>query len=95
MSNLRSQKRIASEVLGIGKTRVWINPGAAEEVSQAMTRDDVREAVNQGLIQEKPKKVQTREGAKRRLALKKKRKGIGQGKGRVEVEAASPKKNVG
>ena len=80
MSNLRTQKRIAAAVLGIGGTRVWINPSAAADVSQAMTRDDVRELITQGLIQEKPKKVQTRATAKKNVELKRKRKGISHGK---------------
>ncbi len=82
MSDLKTQKRIAAAVLKIGKTRVWVNPAAADEISQAMTRDDVREVIKQGLIQEKPAKVQSRARAKKHIELKKKRKGRGQGKRR-------------
>ncbi len=80
MSNLKTQKRIAAGVLGIGETRVWVNPEAATDVAQAMTREDVRGLIEQGLIQEKPAKKQTRARAKRWEVLKKKRKGIGHGK---------------
>ena len=82
MSNVKTQKRIAAEVLKIGKTRVWVNPEAAVDVAQAMTRDDVREIVKQGLIQEKPAKSQTRSRAKKRVELKRKRKGVSHGKRR-------------
>jgi large subunit ribosomal protein L19e len=82
MSDLKTQKRIAAEVLNIGISRVWVNPAAEEEISQAMTRDDVRELIKQGLIQEKPKKVQTRARAKKRVELKRKRKGVSHGKRR-------------
>lgn len=80
MSDLKTQKRMAAEVLGIGESRVWVNPEAAVDIAQAMTRDDVRELIKQGLIQEKPAKKQTRAKAKERVILKRKRKGIGQGK---------------
>lgn len=92
MSNLRTQKRIAAEVLRIGKDRVWINPGASVDVSQAMTREDVRNIIEQGLIQEKPEKKQTRERAKKRDELKKKRKGVGQGKRRGKSNSRTTKK---
>jgi large subunit ribosomal protein L19e len=80
MSDLKSQKRIAAQVLGIGESRVWVNPDAATDVAQAMTREDVRGLIEQGLIQEKPKKVQSRQRAKERLNLRRRRKGIGHGK---------------
>ena len=80
MSDLKTQKRIAAETLGIGITRVWVNPAAAVDIAQAMTRDDVRELIKQGLIQEKPKKKQTRARAKKRVELRRKRKGVSHGK---------------
>jgi large subunit ribosomal protein L19e len=80
MSDLKTQKRIAAQVLGIGQTRVWVNPEAATDIAQAMTREDVRELIKQGLIQEMPKKVQTRARAKKRVILRRKRKGVGHGK---------------
>ncbi len=80
MSDVKTQKRIAAEVLKIGASRVWVNPEAAVDVSQAMTRDDVRELITQGLIQEKPAKKQTRKRAKKRVELKRKRKATGHGK---------------
>lgn len=80
MSNIKTQKRIAAGVLHIGGTRVWVNPNAATDIAQAMTREDVRGLIEQGLVQERPKKKQTRARAKIRAELKKKRKGIGHGK---------------
>ncbi len=80
MSNVKTQKRIAAEVLGISEDRVWLNPEALSDISQAMTRDDVRELIKQGLVQEKPEKKQARIRAKKRRILRKKRKSIGHGK---------------
>jgi large subunit ribosomal protein L19e len=80
MSNVKTQKRIAAEVLDIGLSRVWLNPDAADDISQAMTRDDIRELVKQGLVKEKPAQKATRAIAKKREAARKKRKGVGHGK---------------
>jgi large subunit ribosomal protein L19e len=80
MSDLKTQKRIAAEILGIGASRVWVNPTKAMDISQAMTREDVRELIKEGLIQEKPKKKQTRARAKKRTELRRKRKGVSHGK---------------
>ncbi len=92
MSNLKTQKRIAAEILKLGKSRVWINPEAGADVGQAMTRDDVREIVKQGLIQEKPAKKQTRKRAKKRMELRRKRKATGHGKRRGTRNARKPEK---
>jgi len=93
MSNVKTQKRIAAEVLGIGQTRVWVNPDASADVSQAMTREDVKELIKQGLIQEKPKTVPSRKVAKKRVELKKKRKGVGHGKRRGAASSRESKKD--
>jgi large subunit ribosomal protein L19e len=80
MSNLKTQKRIAARVLGVGETRIWVNPAAAVDIAQAMTRDDIRGLIEQGLIQVTPAKVQTRARAKERVKREKKRHGVGHGK---------------
>jgi len=92
MASLRTQKRIAAEVLGIGQSRIWINPESTPDVLQAMTRDDVRELIKQGVIQEKPEKKPTRTTAKKRAASRKKRKGIGHGKRRGTASARKTSK---
>ncbi len=41
--NLRSQKRVAADVLGIGVTRVWFNPEKKEDIKKAITKADIRD----------------------------------------------------
>ncbi|MBS7635617.1 50S ribosomal protein L19e, partial [Candidatus Bathyarchaeota archaeon] len=36
--SLRSQRRMAAEILGVGEERVWINPERMEDVEAAITR---------------------------------------------------------
>lgn len=51
MTDLRAQKRMAADVMDVGKTRVWFDPDAQEEIADAITRADVRELVDRGVIQ--------------------------------------------
>lgn len=50
MVNLAKQKRIAAEVLKVGQGRVWIDPEASEQVAEAITREDIRSLIEDGVI---------------------------------------------
>ena len=50
MTDLSAQKRLASEVLDVGKNRVWFDPDAQAEIAEAITRADIRELVADGTI---------------------------------------------
>ena len=50
------QRRIAAKILKVGETRVWIDPDSAEEISKAITKEDIKGLIAQGLIKVKPKK---------------------------------------
>ena len=82
--NLKNQRRLASEILKTGKSRVWIDPERAEEVEGAITRGDIRKLIHEKVIQTTPKKGVSR-GRARVLHDKKKagrRKGPGSKTGR-------------
>jgi large subunit ribosomal protein L19e len=51
MTDLTAQKRLAADVLGVGENRVWFDPEAQGEIADAITRDDVRELVEDGVIE--------------------------------------------
>ena len=51
MTDLTAQKRLAADVLGVGKNRVRFDPEAQGEIADAITRDDVRELVEDGVIE--------------------------------------------
>ena len=38
MTDLRNQKRLAADIMGCGKDRVWLDPEAQDEVADAITR---------------------------------------------------------
>lgn len=53
---LTTQKRLAAEIMKVGTNRVWIDPSRIEDVSKAITRDDVRYYISQGAIDAEPEK---------------------------------------
>ncbi len=85
MVNLSKQKRIAAQVLKVGVGRVWIDPDpeVAGDIAEAITRDDIRGLIEEGIIGDKQKKGVSR-GRARERAMKKslgRRKGHGSRKG--------------
>jgi large subunit ribosomal protein L19e len=54
--DLKNQKRMAAELLGCGLGRVWIDPNRIEDVADAITRADIRTAIDSGTIKALPKK---------------------------------------
>ncbi len=68
-------RRLAAEILGVGESRVVIKPEGLSEVAGAMTREDVRQLIEKGLISKKPKKG-------RRKKERKKKRGPGSKKGK-------------
>lgn len=77
------QKRLAADILKSGESRVWIDPKSADEVSKAITREDVRGLIVRNIIQLKPKQGVSRGRAKLLAEQRSKgrRKGHGQRKG--------------
>jgi large subunit ribosomal protein L19e len=79
MTDLKSQRRLAAQILKIGQNRVWIDPERIEDAEGAITRDEVRKLVHEGTIRSKPEKGISR-GRGRILHLKRKkgrRNGVG------------------
>jgi len=66
MTDLKSQRRLAAKIIGCGENRVWMDPDQQGEIAEAITREDVRELVEQGLIREKRKKGVSRGRARER-----------------------------
>lgn len=81
--SLRSQRRLAADILNVGVNRVRIDPERAEDVEMAITREEIRKLIHEGAIKAAPEKGQSR-GRARALAAKKRegrRRGPGTRKG--------------
>lgn len=79
MTNLASQRRLASEILKIGQNRVWIDPDRVDDVEGAITREEIRKLIHEKIIIRRPEKSVSRSRAK--LVREKKRKGRRTGPG--------------
>jgi large subunit ribosomal protein L19e len=88
---LTTQKRLAAEVMKVGLSRVWIDPEFEDEVSLAITRNDIRRLVDEGAIQRKQKIGVSRGRARHILSQKRKgqRKGPGKRKGKYTSKLSS------
>lgn len=53
--NVTAQKRMASEILKCGIHRVYIEPDYVDEVIMAITREDIRNLIQQGIIKKRQK----------------------------------------
>jgi len=96
MSDLKSQKRMAAEVMGVGKSRVWIDPDHIEKVEQAITRQDIRNLVEGGAIDKRKVKGTSKARAKhkKKQKVKGQRKGHGRRKGSKNARKSSKEKWV-
>jgi large subunit ribosomal protein L19e len=50
MSDLSAQRRMAADVLDVGKNKVWLDPERQGEIAEAITRADIRDLVDEGAV---------------------------------------------
>ncbi len=77
--SLKSQRRMAAEILKVGINRIWIDPERIEDVEAAITRDDVRRLIHEKVIRRLPEKGTSR--ARARILHEKRKKGRRRGPG--------------
>lgn len=77
--NLRSQRRLAAELLKVGENRVWIDSAKLEDVEGAITRSDIQRLIHEGVIKPLPKKGISK--SRTRIRLEQRKKGRRRGKG--------------
>ncbi|MCD6529914.1 50S ribosomal protein L19e [Candidatus Bathyarchaeota archaeon] len=77
--NLRSQRRLAAEILKVGESRIWIDPERVEDVELAITREEIRKLIHEKAIVAKPKKGISR--GRFRILKEKRKKGRRRGYG--------------
>lgn len=83
MSDLASQRRMAAAILKCGANRVWFDPERQADIEAAISRNDLRELVGEGVIKAHPVKGNSRGRARARIAKRSygHRKGPGRRKG--------------
>ncbi|RNJ25898.1 50S ribosomal protein L19e [Halosegnis longus] len=85
MSDLTAQKRLAADILDVGKNRIWLDPDRQEDLADAITRDDVRDLIDEGAIRAEDAKSNSRGRARERAAKRAygHKKGAGSRKGKA------------
>lgn len=76
---LTNQKRLAADILKVGRTRVWIDPERSDEVEEVITRTEIRGLIHDGVIQALPQQGVSRGRA--RVRRVKRKKGLRRGPG--------------
>ena len=79
MAGLKSQRRLAAQILKVGEKRVWINPERIDDVEIAITREEIRKLIHEEIIRPLPEKGVSR--ARARILHEKKKKGRRRGPG--------------
>ena len=54
--DVSTQRRMAADILDCGIDRVWIDPDQLDRVKMAITKDDIRQLIKEGVIVKKQKK---------------------------------------
>ena len=70
--SLKSQKRLAADLLGGGLNRVWIDPEENDRVQSAITRDEIKTLIREGRIRLLPKTGVSRGRVRERAGHRKK-----------------------
>lgn len=89
---MRMQRRIAAEILKCGENRIWIDPERIEDVKSAITREDIKRLIKEGIIKKKPVKGQSTYRAKIRHEQRKKGRHRGPGSRKGKKTARMGKK---
>ena len=76
---LDKKKRMAAEILKAGVNRVWIDPERIDDAEAAITREEVRKLIHEGIVKPAPQKGVSRSRA--RVLHRKKKQGLRTGPG--------------
>jgi large subunit ribosomal protein L19e len=79
MTSLKTQRRLAAEILKIGYNRIWIDPEKIDDVETAITREDIKRLIHEEVVKQRHKTGISR--ARARVLHNKKKKGLRSGGG--------------
>lgn len=91
--NLRAKKRLVSRITGAGVHRIWFDSDHADDIADAITRDNIRSLITANTIKIKPIIGASRGRAKKKKAQRHKR-GIKRGSKRGTRGARIGKKQA-
>ena len=92
MTHLKGQKRLAASILKCGVNRVWIDDSQINEIEKAISRDEIRELIENGAIAAHQKKGVSRGRARARMVKRAYGHCKGPGRRRGTAGARNPSK---
>lgn len=87
MTDLTLQKKLAAEILGVGVSRIWVDPSKVNDIADVITRDGVKRLIKDGVISVKPVHSNSRVRWRYRHRQRVKGRRRGQGKRKGEKKA--------
>merc|ERR1711937_1054124 len=94
MSNLKLQKRLAAQVLGCGKNKVWLDPNESLAISNDNSRHHIRRHIKDGFIIKKQCAVHSRARVRATHAARRLGRHTGTGKRHGTANARTPEKEL-
>jgi large subunit ribosomal protein L19e len=94
MVDLANQKRLAALILDVGRTRVWMDPERLSDIATAITREDIRGLIEEGVIKRRAVVGISRGRARARDEKRAKGHRKGHGSRRGAKGARTPKKEL-
>jgi large subunit ribosomal protein L19e len=92
MTHLKSQKRLAASILKCGVNRVWIDDSQISDIEKAISREEIRELIENGTIAAHQKKGVSRGRARARMVKRAYGHCNGPGRRRGTAGARNPSK---
>ena len=91
---LTNQKKMAARLFGCAPDRIWIDPERTADIKEAVTRQDIKSLLSDGLIKKKQKNGQSKSRSRLRIIQKRKGRLRGQGSRKGKVTARTWRKGT-
>jgi len=87
-------KTIAAELMNTAKDKIWINPEEAESLKEAITKDDIRGLIKEGIVKKSKQSQQSNVRSRKLRESKSKGRKKGAGSKRAGKKKRSEKKET-
>ncbi|MBI2140057.1 50S ribosomal protein L19e [Candidatus Woesearchaeota archaeon] len=92
MKLLRMHRRVSAKLMKCARTRVWLDPEKVEDIKEAITKEDIRDLISEGVIVRLPKRGNSRGRIRHAYQQKAKGRRAGTGSRKGSANARSSKK---
>ncbi|PJA16666.1 MAG: 50S ribosomal protein L19e, partial [Candidatus Diapherotrites archaeon CG_4_10_14_0_2_um_filter_31_5] len=89
---LNKIRRMAAEILNIGKSKIVFSEKERERIAESMTKEDVRQLIKDGIVKKRKDAYQSKGRARKLKEKKKKGRKRGQGKRKGTIKTRTRKK---